>query len=81
MSRLTEFPRVPASPGFHDAIEYVMGQRRMRTMTRLCADDSREGGSSIEHIREVYARGMDGDPDFTRSRNRLWRFVRYEDFR
>ena len=26
VSRLTQFHRVPASPGFHDAIEYVMGR-------------------------------------------------------
>src|SRR3954469_8475212 len=26
VSRLTQFHRVPASPGFHDAIEYVKGR-------------------------------------------------------
>src|SRR6058998_3165488 len=28
VARLTQFHRVPASPGFHDAIEYVMGRAK-----------------------------------------------------
>ena len=28
VARLTQLHRVPASPGFHDAIEYVMGRAR-----------------------------------------------------
>src|SRR5450830_1495019 len=28
VSRLTQLHRVPASPGFHDAIEYVMGRAK-----------------------------------------------------
>jgi hypothetical protein len=28
VSRLTQFHRVPASPGFHDAVEYVMARAR-----------------------------------------------------
>src|SRR6185436_1894783 len=28
VARLAQFHRVPASPGFHDAIEYVMGRAR-----------------------------------------------------
>src|SRR3989440_5172293 len=28
VGRLTQFHRVPASPGFHDAIEYVMGRAK-----------------------------------------------------